>query len=351
MWTKLRLLSLLTALVFAASNSATIFEYDADGTQNQTIDGITVKLEKGGNTSNAPEYSSYVGMKLYNKNTITISAATAFKSVQLVCSKKDGKDYLTVTASEGNYVPGEASTAQDDYKVDTWTGESTNLVLTMGTKGQRLLWQIVVDGEPVVIDPTSYVDNTPLDPEYGYNEPTTVRSPEKNIYKKEYAFIDRNIRVHASQGSIVFNDSLKYFNCNADYSLTFEAAKPVKGLVINGAVRKLFTCSVDKGTVEYLSPDQFYPEDYQECSAAVVITDINDTQVTITCPKQLRCYSVKVYFEVNPTEEAGECEYLEGIESVPVLDRNAPMYDILGRKINDTYKGIVIQDGHKYLLH
>jgi len=350
MWTKFRFLSLFAALVFAVSSSATIFEYDADGTQTQTIDGITVKLEKGGNTTNAPEFSSYVGMKLYNKNTITISASTAFKNVQLVSSKKDGKDYLTMTASEGNFVPGEASTAQDDYKVDTWTGETTNLVFTMGAKGQRLLQQIVVDGEPIVIEPTSYVDDTPLDPEYEYSEPTTVRSSEKNIYKKEYAFIDRNIRVHASQGSIVFNDTAKYFNCNAGQSFTFEAAKPIKGLVVNGAVRKLFTCSADKGTIDYLSPDQFYPEDYQECSAAVVITDINDTQVTVTCFKQLRCYSVKVYFEANPTEEAGECEYWEGIENIPVLDRNAPMYDMLGRKINDTYKGIVIQDGHKYLL-
>lgn len=32
------------------------------------------------------------------------------------------------------------------------------------------------------------------------------------------------------------------------------------------------------------------------------------------------------------------------------LDLNAPMYDVLGRRVNDSYKGIVIQNGHKYLL-
>lgn len=32
------------------------------------------------------------------------------------------------------------------------------------------------------------------------------------------------------------------------------------------------------------------------------------------------------------------------------LDLNAPMYDVLGRQVDKTYKGIVIQNGHKYLL-
>lgn len=32
------------------------------------------------------------------------------------------------------------------------------------------------------------------------------------------------------------------------------------------------------------------------------------------------------------------------------LDLNAPMYDVLGRQVVNTYKGIVIQNGHKFLL-
>jgi uncharacterized repeat protein (TIGR02543 family) len=32
------------------------------------------------------------------------------------------------------------------------------------------------------------------------------------------------------------------------------------------------------------------------------------------------------------------------------LDTNAPMYDILGRKVDATYRGIIIQNGNKYLL-
>jgi uncharacterized repeat protein (TIGR02543 family) len=34
----------------------------------------------------------------------------------------------------------------------------------------------------------------------------------------------------------------------------------------------------------------------------------------------------------------------------PALDINAPMYDILGRQVDTSYRGIIIQGGHKFLL-
>ena len=39
------------------------------------------------------------------------------------------------------------------------------------------------------------------------------------------------------------------------------------------------------------------------------------------------------------------------VENVrPALDVNAPMYDVLGRQVDETYRGIIIQNGNKYLL-
>ena len=39
------------------------------------------------------------------------------------------------------------------------------------------------------------------------------------------------------------------------------------------------------------------------------------------------------------------------VENVrPALDMDAPMYDIMGRQVDATYRGIIIQNGHKYLL-
>ena len=40
-----------------------------------------------------------------------------------------------------------------------------------------------------------------------------------------------------------------------------------------------------------------------------------------------------------------------GVENVrPALDMDAPMYDVLGRRVDATYRGIIIQNGNKYLL-
>lgn len=41
---------------------------------------------------------------------------------------------------------------------------------------------------------------------------------------------------------------------------------------------------------------------------------------------------------------------VENITTEAILDVNAPMYDILGRQVDNTYRGIVIQNGNKYLL-
>ena len=47
---------------------------------------------------------------------------------------------------------------------------------------------------------------------------------------------------------------------------------------------------------------------------------------------------------------AGTYTSVEDVKAPTGLDLNAPMYDILGRQVDNTYRGIVIQNGNKYLL-
>ena len=39
----------------------------------------------------------------------------------------------------------------------------------------------------------------------------------------------------------------------------------------------------------------------------------------------------------------------QGVESVNCLDFNGEMYDILGRPVGDGYRGVIIQNGHKFI--
>ena len=41
---------------------------------------------------------------------------------------------------------------------------------------------------------------------------------------------------------------------------------------------------------------------------------------------------------------------VEDIKEATGLDLNAPMYDVVGRQVDATYKGVIIQNGNKYLL-
>jgi hypothetical protein len=60
------------------------------------------------------------------------------------------------------------------------------------------------------------------------------------------------------------------------------------------------------------------------------------------------------------TEDGGHTDMLtvvvndgtsvEDIKDATGLDLNAPMYDVVGRQVDATYRGIIIQNGNKYLL-
>ena len=56
-----------------------------------------------------------------------------------------------------------------------------------------------------------------------------------------------------------------------------------------------------------------------------------------------------VTYNISYTGELIEYD-VQGIGQVTTLDKNAPMYDVLGRRVGEGYKGIVIQNGQKYFL-
>ena len=327
-----KFLSLIAVLVGAVSMMAeTVFTFSSSEDLNQTKDGITLVIAKG-NGSTAPVFQNpfynseyHPEMRLYLGNTITISGE-GLSSIQLVCAKSgaSNKEYAGLSASTGSLVSGGVAENATDWKVDSWTGHASSVVFTLTGKGQRQIQQIVVNGEPVELKPEEEVLPTAedLDPAYEYAEPTDVSPKDTTIIKKEYAFIDYNILVHCSLGSILKaeedtnpsdeedNSHPAYFNCNANYQLTFSATQPIKGIAIDGFVRKAFDATCDHGTIQFLTD----PDMDMEGWPALVILNVNATSVTLECPKQLRCYGVHVYFQDNP-DPLYEQEGLETIHS------------------------------------
>jgi len=141
----------------------------------------------------------------------------------------------------------------------------------------------------------------------GLSAQVTILPPAQTVSRQSYSFEQDGITVSCTEGAIYpadhewNNSGVDYFGCNAGQTITFAAGTPIKGLVINGWVKKFFTATSDKGEIAYLSPDL----DDQAADPVIVITDIDANSVSITCEKQLRCFNVVVYFDANPTDTIG----------------------------------------------
>jgi len=139
-------------------------------------------------------------------------------------------------------------------------------------------------------------------------EPVIITAPDTVIEKTAYTLSEQGITIDVSYGSAYpaghsYNHvGQTYFACLANSTITFRATQPMKGIAINGWVKKNFTASCDKGWINYLS------DEYEDSTGEPVLTvsDIDSTSVTISCDNQLRCFSVEIYFTQNPGELAGE---------------------------------------------
>ena len=305
------LLVIASALLTLSAWAQTEFTFTSADDVIQEKDGIIVMLDKGAG-STAPAFKeSWDGvtpsdMRLYTGNTITINSEDAnidLTRIQMVFAKTNAsnKAYAGLSYSTGQLASGGDATTATDWKTDTWTGATKQVVFTVTGQGQRQIKKILIgDGEITIDVPEEQKLPTEddLDWNYYYFEPETVHVQDTQFYHKEYAFIDGNILVHCSQGSILraTKDEAAYFGCMAGEDLTFTATDIIKGISIKGNVRKDFSATSSQGVISYLSD----PDMEQAGDPVLVIREVNDMSVTIHCEKNLSCYEVKVYFESNP---------------------------------------------------
>ena len=333
----------ISAVLVISAGAETVFTCTSDGDKNQTKDGFTITLAQGSNTQNEPVYkpkTEYYDaeMRLYLNNTITITGGT-MTNVQLVCAKSSSdKPYSELTASPGTLTSGGTSANAKDWKVDTWTGNTTKVVFTLSGKGQRILQKVVINGGEVIIEPEEpepLPTEADLKTDYNYSEPTVIQVPDTQFYKKEYAFIANNILVHCTKGSTLRENKKEgeeypaYFNCEENEQLSFTATGAIQKIEIDGYLRKAFSATCDHGTMTTKAS-----EDHEvELDNVLTISNINTKSVTLKCDKNIKCFEVRVYFKESSS-------VLEGVES----------QESGVKKILQDGQVVIIRDNKRYTL-
>lgn len=307
--------SICMMLVAMMAMASTTFTFSGDGDKTQTKDGITLAIAKAGGANDPVWNANSSQLRMYANNTLTVSG-NGITEIKITWTKQGTKDYAALTCNTGSIASGGASSSKDDPKTDTWTGDATQVIFTLGT-GQRVVVEVEVTtggtstgGQGQGQDQgqgQGQGQGSGLVTDYNYGEPTIVAASALTAEvgnNKNYSFIENNILVNCNLGAIVRESttSSDYFGCNAGQSMTITAAKAIKGIAIDGYVKKGFDASVNNGTIEFLSDN----EDDVEGEPVILIKDINATSVTINAVKQMRCYVMYVYFDANPEDELSE---------------------------------------------
>lgn len=291
----LKLRALVTLLIILIGTNAVAKDFTYD---------FTSSIPSGWTASTAPFgfESTSRGCQFTASSVLTLAGAKNVTKVVVTCSSNvAGKN--SIALSVGGTAMGESISMSKETNVEkTFTGAtlSGNIALSI-TRTEKSVYikQIVVTADEVggTDDNDDKGDDKgdELDPGYTYDEPTIITPSGQTGSNTPYSFIQNNIRVETSTGA----QQASYFGCNAGNSITFTATQEIRGLVINGYVKKEFSATCSSGDIVYVDAS----EDEVTADPVVVIYDIDAKSVTIECEKQMRCYSVEVYFNDNPDAE------------------------------------------------
>lgn len=244
------------------------------------------------------------GTQFTASSNLSLSGLTGVTEVRIVCSTNvDNANSIGVTVGGTSF--GSNTLTKVNNTTLTYTGASSDgtlvIAITRTSKSVYIKEVVITSSTAPVVgpgNPGSQEDpSTSLDPAYVYSEPTVVTNTDSTGNNITYSFVQNNIKVDCTRGA----RTSTFFSCNAGYSLTLTASKSIKALVINGQIKQNFTATASTGQIAYADASA----DAVEANPVLVVTDINATSVTISCVKQMRCYSVAFYFEANPDIELG----------------------------------------------
>ena len=135
-----KILLFASAMLISAMSFATDFTITSPN--KVTKDGITISFAKA-DGANSPAWFDK-GLRLYAKNTVTITATSDITSITFNWEKQGKKDFASLKANVGSY------SHPDSIGQGKWTGSAKEVVFTLGSKGQlqlNTLSVVTVGGE------------------------------------------------------------------------------------------------------------------------------------------------------------------------------------------------------------
>ena len=131
--------SLIAAVLFAGSMMA--IDFTLSSAASVTKEGVTVTFDKASGSAAPAWYDN--GLRLYAKNTVTISSESTITGITFNWEKQGSKAFATATASVGSY--SHPSAAGDGV----WSGSANEVTFTLGDAGQLQLntFSVTIDGE------------------------------------------------------------------------------------------------------------------------------------------------------------------------------------------------------------
>ncbi len=239
------------------------------------------------------------GSQFTSSSTLTFKGAKNVTKIVVTCSSNVA-DKNSIALKVGGKAFGETVTIAKETNVEkTFNGSASGDITLDITRVDKSVYisKIVVTADEIGTGgdtPGTGGDEggSDLDPNYTYAEPTIITPTVESGSNAAYSFVQNNIRVDVSTGAQYEN----YFGCNAGNTITFTATKNIKAVVVNGYIKKDFEATASSGNILYADAS----DDYVESDPVLAVLDVDSKTLTIECAKQMRCYSVKFYFEENP---------------------------------------------------
>ena len=243
------------------------------------------------------EANNYERGAQFQKSTkLTLSGAKGISKVVVICSSNDADSKNSISVSVNGTQFGKVEMLAKENNVEkTFEGEATDgdLVINIAYS-KKSVWikQVVVTCSEGVANVDDDETGKTLDPDFVYGDSVKIIAPDDEFFKEACTFVQNNVEVKCSKST--HKDG--YFSCLAGERITFTATQPIVAIAINGTVKKNFEAEASAGNL-YAAYDSF---DEVTHNPVLVIDEINDKSVTISCKVQLQCTEVTLYFKEAP---------------------------------------------------